>query len=109
MTTLDQISVNQVNQNGLENRSERERAVDRSLDQKANVTKVVRKANRKESDTRVRAVQKIVPMKALKPKAVHIMRKIKKNRGKRCQGLSIFFRWFYNVPILIKFPFLLFL
>ena len=64
--------------NGLENRSERERAVDRSLDQKANVTKVVQKANRKESDTRVRAVQKIVPMKALKPKAVHMMRKIKK-------------------------------
>ena len=38
MTTLDQISINQVNQNGLENRSERKRAVDRSLDQKANVT-----------------------------------------------------------------------
>jgi len=106
MTTLDQISVNQVNQNGLENRSERERAVDGSLDQKANVIKVDRKAK---TDTIVRPVQKIVPMKALKPKAVHMMRKIKKNRGKRCQGLSIFFRWVYNVPILIKFPFLLFL
>ena len=79
MTTLDQISVNQVNQNGLENRNERERAVDGSLNQKANVIKVDRKAK---NDTTVRPVQKIVPMKALKPKAVHMMRKIKKTEEK---------------------------
>ena len=91
MTTLDQISVNQVNQNSLKNQSERERAVDRSLDQKANITKVVQKANRKESDTRVRAVQKIVPMKALKLKAVYMMRKIKKKQRKKMPGFVYFF------------------
>ena len=88
MTTLDQISVNQVNQNGLENRNERERAVDGSLDQKENVIKVDRKAK---NDTTVRPVQKIVPMKALKPKAVHMMRKIKKKQRKKMPGFVYFF------------------
>ena len=33
----------------------------------------------------------------------------KKKQRKKMPGFVYFFRWFYNVPILIKFPFLLFL